>query len=42
MDTLGSLRLSASKFNAREAQVEVLEIKNQGAGQVNYAGFSDI
>ncbi|MDF9773151.1 MSMEG_0570 family nitrogen starvation response protein [Pseudomonas baetica] len=42
MDTLGSLRLSASKFSACEAQVEVLEIKNQGAGQVNYAGFSDI
>jgi len=42
MDTLGSLRLSANKFTASEARVEVLEIKTQSAGQVNYAGFSEI
>ncbi|MCQ6256712.1 MSMEG_0570 family nitrogen starvation response protein [Pseudomonas sp. Q11] len=42
MDTLGGLRLTANKFTAPQAQVQVLEIKTQGAGQVNYAGFADI
>lgn len=42
MDTLGSLRLMARGFAGIAVQVEVLEIKNQGAGQVNYTGFSNI
>lgn len=42
MDTLDGVRLMARDFAGVEQQVEVLEIKYQGAGQVKYAGFDDI
>ena len=42
MDSLGGLRLRARAFADPAAQVEVLEISNQGAGKVHYSGFGDI
>jgi len=42
MDSLGGVRLMARAFTAPDAQVEVLEINNQGTGKVHYSGFGDI
>lgn len=42
MDSLSSLQLMAQSFSGAEAKVEVLDIKNQGTGQVKYASFGDL
>ncbi|MFC3941303.1 NAD/NADP transhydrogenase alpha subunit [Pseudomonas gingeri NCPPB 3146 = LMG 5327] len=42
MDSLGGLRLMARRFPDPDARVQVLDISNQGAGKVHYAGFGDI
>lgn len=42
MDSLGGLRLMAHAFPAADAQVEVLDIKDQGTGKIHYSGFGDI
>lgn len=42
MDSLAGVRLMARAFSVPDAQVEVLEIKNQGTGKVHYSGFGDI
>jgi len=42
MDSLESLRLMARGFDVDTAAVDVLEIKNQGAGTVSYASFGDL
>jgi len=42
MDSLGGLRLRAQAFADPDAQVQVLDISNQGAGKAHYSGFGDI
>jgi uncharacterized repeat protein (TIGR04042 family) len=42
MDSLGGIRMTARKFNDPQAQVEVLEIREQGSGKVHYSGFGEI
>ncbi|MPQ70512.1 MULTISPECIES: MSMEG_0570 family nitrogen starvation response protein [Pseudomonas] len=42
MDSLGGLRLRARAFADPDAQVQVLDISNQGAGKVHYSGFGDL
>lgn len=42
MDSLSGLKLLAKGFAGLGSAVEVLEIKNQAAGQVSYASFGDL
>lgn len=42
MDSLGGLRMRARQFTGDDPQVQVLSIRNQGTGQVNYADFGDL
>ena len=42
MDSLGGIRLTARKFSDPQAQVEVLDIREQGSGKVHYSGFGEI
>lgn len=42
MDSLAGLRLQARQFSDPQAQVEVLELAIQGAGQVHASGYGEI
>ncbi|MCF8979969.1 MULTISPECIES: MSMEG_0570 family nitrogen starvation response protein [Pseudomonas syringae group] len=42
MDSLSGIRMMARRFPTAEAQVTVLEVKEQGSGKVHYSGFGDI
>ncbi|MFF7708513.1 MSMEG_0570 family nitrogen starvation response protein [Pseudomonas sp. NPDC007930] len=42
MDSLAGLRLHARRFQGQAAQVQVLALQQQGAGQVNYRQFGDL
>lgn len=42
MDSLAGIRLSARRFPDAQARIEVLEIKEHGAGKEHYSGFGEI
>ncbi|WP_213880404.1 MSMEG_0570 family nitrogen starvation response protein [Pseudomonas sp. dw_358] len=42
MDSLAGLRLQARLYTEADAQVEVLELAIQGAGQVHASGYGEI